>query len=383
MHTNPNSSMDASSKFKEYKIIFNEAKKAKLETLSTWYSLFNLREDPFSADIKFEDFDFFVNQQEIVKSLIFDIGVAARNIPIMELLVGPPGSGKSTILSYIHYVTNRLSREDSSFNIKGNYVSVEELLEDDDSAEYESEQKLFSESRKNYNYFLFDDATHNHISRIKELFVHTQLKLFSTTPTNLLEIMQELDTKPNVFYVRPLTLKDAKEMLDRRITYSLFDVKTKITVDEIFDAESIKIMHKYCFGLPKLILKCASACLQSLAFNYKRDRTEISKHKVSVDIAEEACKSVKCYHAYRNYDELSEHKMVIINKIIDIEKTPTEISSDLKKDRTTISRHLSELHDLGLVKLETRGRESRYRATEAVRILKEIRAMPKEVWTNG
>ncbi|MCA2003694.1 MAG: winged helix-turn-helix domain-containing protein, partial [Candidatus Nitrosotenuis sp.] len=229
----------------------------------------------------------------------------------------------------------------------------------------------------------FDDSNHHQISKIKEYFVKTKLKLFSTTPIHLLEIMQELDTKPNVFYVKPLTINDTKDMLDKRITYSLFDAKTTITVDEIFDDESIKIIHKYCFGLPKLILKCASACLQSLAFNYKKDRTEISRHKVIADIAEEACKYIKSYHAYRNYDDLSEHKMIIIDKVIDNEKTPTEISSDLKKDRTTISRHLSELHDLGLVKLETRGRESRYRATEPVRILREIRAMPKEVWKNG
>lgn len=383
MHNSSSSSMGASSKLKEYKNIFDEAKKANLETLSTWYSLFNMREDPFSADIKFEDFDFFVNQNEIVKSLIFDIGVASRNIPIMELLVGPSGSGKSTILSYIHHVTTQLSREDLNFNIKGNFMSVEELLENDDSEEYESEQKLFSESRKKYDYFFFDDSNHHQISKIKEYFVKTKLKLFSTTPIHLLEIMQELDTKPNVFYVKPLTINDTKDMLDKRITYSLFDAKTTITVDEIFDDESIKIIHKYCFGLPKLILKCASACLQSLAFNYKKDRTEISRHKVIADIAEEACKYIKSYHAYRNYDDLSEHKMIIIDKVIDNEKTPTEISSDLKKDRTTISRHLSELHDLGLVKLETRGRESRYRATEPVRILREIRAMPKEVWKNG
>ncbi|MCA2003857.1 MAG: hypothetical protein LDL06_03735, partial [Candidatus Nitrosotenuis sp.] len=153
MHNSSSSSMGASSKLKEYKNIFDEAKKANLETLSTWYSLFNMREDPFSADIKFEDFDFFVNQNEIVKSLIFDIGVASRNIPIMELLVGPSGSGKSTILSYIHHVTTQLSREDLNFNIKGNFMSVEELLENDDSEEYESEQKLFSESRKKYDYF--------------------------------------------------------------------------------------------------------------------------------------------------------------------------------------------------------------------------------------
>ena len=375
--------MGASSKLKEYKNIFDEAKKANLETLSTWYSLFNMKEDPFSTDIKFEHFDFFVNQNEIVKSLIFDIGVASRNIPVMELLVGPLGSGKSTILSYVHHITNQLSQEDPSFNIKGNFMSVEQLLECDNSEEFENEQKLYGESRRQYDYFFFDDAHYNQISNTKKYFVKTALKLFSITPVHLQKIMEELDTKPNVFYVKPLTIKGAKDMLDRRITYSLFDTQTKITVEEIFDAESIKIMHKYCFGLPRLILKCASECLQCLAFNYKKDRAEISKHKVTADIAENSCRYVKCYHAYENYYDLSEHKMTILNKVIDKEKTPTEISSDLKKDRTTISRHLSELYDMGLVKLEIHGRESHYRATEPVRILREIKTLPKGVWENG
>lgn len=375
--------MSASSKLKEYKNILDEAKKTKLEILSTWYSLFNMREDPFSADIRLQDFNFFVNQDEIIKSLIFDIGVASRGIPVTELLVGPSGSGKSTILSYVHHVICQLSREDPDFNIRGNLMSIEQLLENNDSAESGNEQKIFIESRLMRDYFFFDDVDYNQISRIKEYFVKTKLKLFSTTPTHFLRIKQELDTKPNVFYVRPLTIKDTKDMLDRRVTYSLFDTNTEITVEEIFDTESIKIIHEYCFGLPKLILKCASACLQSLAINYRKDRTKISRHKVTIDVAEDACKYVKCYQAYKYYKDLNEHKMIIICEVIDTEKTPTEISSNLQKDRTTISRHLNELHGMGLVRLETHGRESRYRATEPVRILKEIMTMPKEVWKNG
>ena len=375
--------MNTTSKLKEYKNILDEAKKTKLEVLSTWYSLFNMREDPFSADIRFQDFDFFVNQNEIIKSLIFDIGVASRGIPVAELLVGPSGSGKSTILSYVHHVICQLSREDPNFNIKGDFMSTEQLLENNDSATSENEQKLFSESRRAHDYFFFDDAGYNQISRIREYFAKTKLKLYSTTPMHSFKIMQELDTKPNVFYVRPLTIKNTRDMLNKCITYSLFDSTVQITVEEIFDTESIKIIHEYCFGLPKLILKCASACLQYLALNYEQDRTKINKHKITAAIAEDACKRVQCYHAYSYYRDLNEHKMIIIDEVTDKEKTPTEISSNLQKDRTTISRHLNELHGMGLVGLETHGRESRYKATEPVRILKEIMAMPKGVWKNG
>lgn len=74
---------------------------------------------------------------------------------------------------------------------------------------------------------------------------------------------------------------------------------------------------------------------------------------------------------------LSEMKKEVIKKVIFEEKTPTELSADMRKDRTTISRHLNELKESGLVKFDTHGRESVYVATLPVQILYENEHMIK------
>jgi len=103
-------------------------------------------------------------------------------------------------------------------------------------------------------------------------------------------------------------------------------------------------------------------------------------NRITENMVEISCTKIKCIQAYQHYKTIGEHKSAILMQVIDKGKTPTEISSEIKKDRTTVSRHLSDLRELDLVELQPRGREAYYRATEPVKTLVEIGSMPKGRW---
>ncbi|MBD0359540.1 MAG: hypothetical protein ICV56_02365, partial [Nitrososphaeraceae archaeon] len=67
--------------FDRYKRILDKARNEKLEVLNTWYSLFKLNEDPFAREIPDEGIDsYFIDRENIIENVIFDIGVASREI---------------------------------------------------------------------------------------------------------------------------------------------------------------------------------------------------------------------------------------------------------------------------------------------------------------
>ncbi|MBM3910157.1 MAG: ArsR family transcriptional regulator [Thaumarchaeota archaeon] len=375
--------MSTTENVKKFKIILDEAKKAKLESLSTWYSFFKMREDPFSPNIPSDDLNFFVNQEEIVNSVIFDIGVAKRGIPLVSFIVGPMGSGKSSILTYINTAMKQLSKQDPAYRFKGEFRRVEEMYESDEETDdlEEQPQKWVTDSVGRKDYYFFDDANPVQITNMMQNFVATNYKLFTVNPKHVKSALERLNVTPNIFYLRPLKIHDAKEMLNRRIKRALLDNETKFRIENIVEDSALKKMVKYCFGIPKLILKCASTSLQLLRQSHQEKRTDIGK--ITEELVELSCTRIKCIQAYNHYRIIGEHKSTILMKIIEKEKTPTEISSEIKKDRTTVSRHLSDLRELGLVEYYQRGRESYYGATEPVKILVEIDSMPKEKWPIG
>lgn len=368
--------MSAAENVKKFKDILDEAKNARLDSISAWYPLFNLREDPFSTNVPKDDVDLFVNQEDIVKSIIFDIGVSKRGIPIVSLLAGPVGSGKTSILSYINTTMKQLSKQDE-YRFNGRLESMNQLFEKDDDDE-ESLQRWINLSVEKYDYFFFDDASPIQVASMMQHFVKTNFKLFSIRPQNVEQAIDRLNTAPNVFYMKPMKVGEARNMLDRRIKRALLDQHSNLSVDSFFDYNAIKTMVKFCFGIPKLILKCASTSLHILRELNRVKMTDVNK--ITKELAEISCIRIKCHQAYNNYNSISGHKSVILMQIMDKAKTPTEISSEIKKDRTTVSRHLHELHELGLAEFSQRGRESYYCATEAVQTLVDVGSMPKDRW---
>lgn len=369
---------------KNLKNILDEAQKTPLDTLSTWYSFFNMKADPFFVDFRKNGQEFFTDQEEVVKTITFDIGVSKRGVPMIELLIGPTGSGKSTILYYIHSSLKQLSQEDPTYSVRGGFMSVDDLLEGDESEEEADElnQKWIKFSAKKYDYFLFDDADSTQVPSMMRRFVNTNLKLFSVSPKDAGEIQRQLSREPNLVYVKPLQFNQVRDLLDARMKKALVDTNSKLKVEDIFETEALRLMVKFCFGVPKLILRCASIGLEHLRQSHVKSRSEIGEMKITKEIMEFSCKKVKCYQAYKHYKDIRQHKYEILTKIIETEKTPTEISSEIQKDRTTISRHLGELKEIGLVDQYTKGRESYYKVTEPVKILMEIESLPKGVWNH-
>jgi hypothetical protein len=117
--------------FDRYKTILDKARNEKIEVLNTWYSLFKLKEDPFAREIPDEEIEsYFIDRENIIENVIFDIGVASREIPIIVLIVAPTGFGKSSLLKYIYYIITKIaSSNKEKYNFKGEYMPAPALFD--------------------------------------------------------------------------------------------------------------------------------------------------------------------------------------------------------------------------------------------------------------
>jgi len=370
---------------KKYESILDKAKSARLETLTVWYMFFRMKENPFSSRIPPEEMDYFVDREEVVDSIIYDVGVASRGIPLTILVVGPQGSGKTAALQHIHSVLKKLGEEQpKKFLLNGVIASSYSLFQEaekaeDDSKEEEEVQTWVKISKNVRDYLFVDDVKPSHVETIMREFTRTRLKVFSLSPLDYEAVYSKLPVAPKTHFLNPLSFEHMVKMLNKRIERVLMEGSRRLSISDLFEEKALKTIHKYSMGIPSLVLKCAAQSLTLLLDIHRNGLSEATERpKVTEDIALKACKIVNCFHAFTEFRNLSRTKVKVLQEVLDYGKTPTELSSIFRKDRTTISRHLSDLRDLGLVEFFGRGRESVYKATEAVRVAFEIENMPKQ-----
>ncbi|MBI4258115.1 MAG: ArsR family transcriptional regulator [Thaumarchaeota archaeon] len=365
----------------KYEDLLSKARKAELGALSTWYKLFGLREDPFLAQIEPEETDYFVDRERLVESIVFDVGIAARGIPVTILLVGPTLSGKTAILQYIGAILERLAKKGPDrYAFSGELLDAGMLFEvDEEEAEHKSVQPWLRLAKKQSDYLFLDSAAPEQVKLVIREFTKVKLKLFSVLPHDLEVVYSELKVEPKLLFISRMAQKGITSVLTGRLA-RVSDGQASL--QNLFGDESLKIIDEYCMGVPGLALVCASRCLRLLRNLYAHGSPEklVERTKVTADIALQACKIEKCYQAVEEYPNLSQFKREVLEQVIFSGKSPTEISSTIRKDRTTVSRHLMDLKEAGLVDFTPRGRESVYQAVLPTRILYEISRMPKEVW---
>jgi predicted transcriptional regulator len=341
-----------------------------------------MREDPFTSNISSEEIDYFVNMEDIVESIIYDVGVASRGISITTLLVGPAGSGKTSILQYVKAVLDKLKQQHpNEYSLIGELHPSYSLFEKAEGSDEENVQLWVKTSKESRDYLFIDDAKPAHIRTIMREFLTTKFKVFAISPLEYEDVYSSLSIAPKTLFLHQLDFNAVGLILDKRIRRALMDQTSEITILDLFEDEALKIIHKYGMGVPGLILKCASKSLNLLQDTYSHGvPLNLEKQKVTSDMAIRACKITECLQALTEFGNLGRTKMEVLEQILKIGRTPTEISSVLKKDRTTISRHLNELREMGLVEFVTRGRESVYEATEPTKVRIEIESMPKGEW---
>lgn len=122
-------------------------------------------------------------------------------------------------------------------------------------------------------------------------------------------------------------------------------------------------------GIPLLMLQNCSKALELVA--------DLKADIVTERIAKRACGITKSLNTLEATKQLTKTKTELLRNIIENGHSPTELSSVLQKDRTTISRQLNELKKQGLVDVKAAGRESFYKATQAARIAYELERMPE------
>jgi predicted transcriptional regulator/ABC-type cobalamin/Fe3+-siderophores transport system ATPase subunit len=395
----------AGESFDRYKTILDKARNEKLEVLNTWYSLFKLKEDPFAREIPDEEIEsYFIDRENIIENIIFDIGVASREIPIIVLIVAPTGFGKSSLLKYIyHIITKIASSNKEKYNFKGEYMPAPSLFDTEDdrsgaaTAEVEGEsnddyydsnkdnvQSWIKISKRIRDFILFDDANPNYIRTIIKEFTNTKLKLFAISPIDLEQALSIIQYEPKIYFLSEFNYNDSVRMLEQRLKITIqTENKNNIKIYDLFDETAIKTIYNNSFGIPKLILECSSKALSLLksivigkARISEQQQIDNNNKRVTSQIAIQACRQIKCQQAKKEYENLSDVRKEIIDKIIFKARSATDIAAEIRKDRTTVSRYLNELKDLDLITFNTQGRETLYKATLPTQILFEMEHMP-------
>jgi predicted transcriptional regulator/ABC-type cobalamin/Fe3+-siderophores transport system ATPase subunit len=381
-----------------YKTILDKARNEKIEVLNTWYSLFKLKEDPFAREIPDEEIEsYFIDRENIIENVIFDIGVASREIPIIVLIVAPTGFGKSSLLKYIyHIITKIASSNKEKYNFKGEYMPAPALFDTEDGGgegedtnyddnNRDSIQSWIKISKRIRDFILFDDANPNYIRTIIKEFTNTKLKLFAISPIDLEQALSIIQYEPKIYFLSEFNYNDSVSMLEQRLKMTIqTENKNNIKIYDLFDEKAIKIIYDNSFGIPKLILECSSktlSLLKSIVIGKpsKSEQQKIDNNnnkRVTSQIAIQACRQIKCQQAKKEYENLSNVRKEIIDKIIFKTRSATDIAAEIRKDRTTVSRYLNELKDLDLITFNTHGRETVYKATLPTQILYEMKRMP-------
>jgi predicted transcriptional regulator/ABC-type cobalamin/Fe3+-siderophores transport system ATPase subunit len=385
--------------FDRYKSILDKARNEKLEVLNTWYSLFKLKEDPFAREIPDEEIEsYFIDHENVVENIIFDIGVASRGIPIIVLIVAPTGFGKSSLLKYIHQIITKIALADKEkYSFKGEYMLAEALFDTENEGEgedtndnyhnKETVQSWIKISKKVMDFILFDDATPNHIMTIIKEFTNTKLKLFAISPINLEQALSIIQYEPKMYFLSQFNYNDCVKMLEQRLKMTIqTENKNNINIYDLFEETSIKTIYDYSFGIPKLILESSSkalSLLKSIIIGNAKSVQQIQNNnknnknkRVTSQIAIQACRQIKSRQAKIEYENLSEVRKEIVYKIMFKGRSATDIAAEIRKDRTTVSRYLNELKDLDLITFNTHGRETVYKATLPTQILFEMEHMP-------
>jgi DNA-binding transcriptional ArsR family regulator len=396
----------AGESFDRYKTILDKARNEKLEVLNTWYSLFKLKEDPFAREIPDEEIEsYFIDRENIIENIIFDIGVASREIPIIVLIVAPTGFGKSSLLKYIyHIITKIASSNKEKYNFKGEYMPAPTLFDTEDdrrggeAVEVEGEsndddyytnnkddvQSWIKISKRIRDFILFDDTNPNYIRTIIKEFTNTKLKLFVISPIDLEQALSIIQYEPKIYFLSEFNYNDSVRMLEQRLKMTIqTENKNNIKIYDLFDEIAIKTIYNNSFGIPQLTLECSSKALSLLrsvvigkAPKSEQLKLENNNNRVTSQIAIQACRQIKCQQAKKEYENLSDVRKEIIDKIIFKARSATDIAAEIRKDRTTVSRYLNELKDLDLITFNMQGRETLYKATLPTQILFEMEHMP-------
>jgi DNA-binding transcriptional ArsR family regulator len=352
----------------QYRKVLERAKFAKFEILTTWNN-FQLKKDPFLSSLNPEDTEYFVDREKLIEDIIFQVGVAGRGIPTTILLVGSTGSGRSALVSQVHNILKRISAESpDEYMLKGELLSADYLfstVDDDEEVKMEA-QPWLKYSNEKWNYIFIDDAGENHIKTISREFKKTDLILYVISPFSYQKILNSLPFKPMTVFMPRISFEDSIKMLDKRL--ELASVSGRVSVKKLFNDDALRLIWKYCMGIPLLILRTASKSLEML-MDFKNDQ-------VTENIATMACKATKCYNLENMLKDQPRAKLEVLENVI-VGRTPTELSSMLQKDRTTVSRQLNDLKKDDLVEANPRGRETIYKTTEPARIALELRAIPE------
>jgi len=327
--------------------IFKQAKADKLIGINNW-GIYNLENAPdaIPSEKMIEREGLFYSKEKF-KAILYQVALAQKKVKSRILLTSYYGSGKTSILSYIHKITSEQSR------LKGAFVSGSTDLDQDD---------------KSLQYLCIDDVE---LPRMKEFLDNSQIPcILMSINCMVMEskefiiksmfISDQQEITKKLIFLDQWSSQDLMDLVDARLASLSLGEEPLKTID-LFSAETFHTLCSLVNHSPKALLQLITIIM--------RETYQINEHKIQI-IPDEYLNDIFERHGLETFLKIKEKKLTLSDKKIEILKkiefdkiNPSAITSEIQKTKANTSEHLHGLRDLRLLEFEQKGKRRFYYQT--------------------
>lgn len=339
-----------------------------------WFQYFRMKNDPTESEPVNSDFDAnLVDRQQEARTIGLILGSAAKGSSAIILLLGPVGSGRTSLVNFLLHLNEQASQE----KIRCHKVSLRELTmyKPDRIADYFEKNMA-----KDTKLLILDDVEELGDKLLEALTTQVPravLKLVVTTPAHFLALRHrdELVSRWRMALVSPLTERDSLAFLKNIMTRAL---QRSSDYSSLFESDAVpRMICEYGMGIPGLTLNLLRQCF---LLAYQKDSPRLDKTTV-LEVARRGAYEVAL-------KQIIEHKLT--EKLFEVlftlyfmtsfvpgaqgaeGGTANQLEEQLDMDRTTVAHYLSELYEMGVVTKQKRGKPVYYKVPEPVQAALEL-----------
>lgn len=292
--------------------------------------------NPFSSDISFKE-DLFVNREEIIDRILFEIGLGKHKIYAKNIFVtSPTGTGKTSLLKKLYKILNDLSKENKKYHFK-KALFRNDLYDEIEGEDEISYLRINQFEDNNYDIVFFIENSGEQILDILKRFQRSTIKVFEVTVIdwkrynqNFIEISQIFD----VIKLEDLSNEHIENSIDLRLKHFNLD-KNKLLNEGV-----IKFLQKSCLNNIGLILSVLNNTFHLIL---KENREIITLNSIKAIMKYEDIPNLK-----KKYEQLSSIKKEIISCLYANLNRPMNsklMSKNINRNWANISGYMKNLSD--------------------------------------
>jgi DNA-binding transcriptional ArsR family regulator len=352
-------------KSKVFRNAVSRGQKGEISNFKGWLKKNNIshqRFDSLSEGLK-QGFEVTVNRDREIEVLGEYVGYLQQQKGQKHVAIeGVSGVGKTHLVSTVKDLI-----EDIEGQFRFEYLKAEEMK---DEAQFSSKLSRLKEDSENSSIVVYDNLDkEKRISFLLEKFKDIENILLITlwNPENLRMKEEEIDEEfpvSDIISVDPLT-RDETQKLVEVVAEEISEVNTKKSDISSFSSS----IYRYSKGVPGVAIEIFQ---DSIRRSFHVDDRNIYNKKSVVEVAKR--KNIEdLEEKLRNLSDVKNH---IIEKVLVSQDqrgiSPSKLSKDLKKDKSTISYHLKDLKREGIIQKDSYGRQTYYAPASAVKPFLQI-----------